>query len=151
MSMNKYDSTAIDLSETCFGDYVSEYSFEEAAASGQLMNVTSWVQHEMGYGKNRYSVQVAVTAQLWRTIVRISPLAKRWQTVVSRGNDVLWLGSYTLQRAQQVTKDRENFQCFLPTDDDWGTECIKQLRIERRQEKGKPVVVIGFAEEFVLL
>jgi hypothetical protein len=31
------------------------------------------------------------------------------------------------------------------------TECIKQLRIERRQEKGKPVVVIGFAEEFVLL
>ncbi len=151
MSMNKYDSTAIDLSQTSFGDYLSEYSFDEGLTRGLLMNVTSWVQHEMGYGKNRYCVQVAVTTQLWRTIVRISPLAKRWQTVVSRGNDVLWLGSYALQRAQQVTKDRENFQCFLPTDDDWGTECIKQLRIERRQEKGKRVVVIGFTEEFVLV
>ncbi len=151
MSINEYDNTAIDLSKSAFGEYVSEYSFDEALANGLLLNVTSWVQHEMGYGSNRYCVQVAVTSQLWKTIVRISPLAKKWQTVVGRGNDVLWLGSYALQRAQQVTRDRANFQCFLPTDDDWGTECIKQLRIERREENGKQVAVIGYAEEFAML
>ena len=115
------------------------------------MDVTSWVRHEMGFGPNRYRVRVAVTAKLWKTIVRISPLAKTWQTVVSRGNDTMWLAAYALQRAQQIHRDEANFQCFLPTDDDWGTECIKPLRVERRQEKGKPVVVIGFVEEFVLL
>ena len=115
------------------------------------MNVTSWVRQEMGFGPNRYCVQVAVTARLWKTIVRISPLAKRWQTVVSRGNDVLWLSAYAWQRARQVHRDAANFQCFLPTDDDWGSECLKPLRVEHRQEKGKRVVVIGFAEEFVLL
>ena len=151
MTINDYDNGAIDLTQNSFGDYASEYSFAEAVAQGHLLNVTSWVRHEMGFGPNRYRVQVALTAPLWKTIVRISPLAKRWQTVVSRGNDVLWLSAYALQRAQQVHRDAANFQCFLPTDDDWGTECIKPLRVERRQEKGKPVVVIGFVEEFVLL
>lgn len=151
MSINEYDNTAIDLSQTCFGEYVSEYSFDEALSSGLLLNVTSWVVHEMGFGTNRYCVKVAVTARLWKTIVRVSPLAKRWQTVVGRGNDTLWLGAYALQRAQQVTRDRANFQCFLPTDDDWGSECIQQLHIERREEKGKRVVVIGFTEEFATL
>ncbi len=151
MTINKYDNTALDLSENSFGEYVSEYSFAEALASGLLLDVTSWVQHEMGYGTNRYQVKVAVTARLWKTIVRISPLAKAWQTVVGRGNDVLWLAAYALQRAQQVKRDEANFQCFLPTEDDWGTECIKPLRIERREENGKPVVVIGFVEEFAML
>ncbi len=151
MTINKFDNRAIDLSQDSFGEYVNEYSFEEAVTAGHLLNVSSWVRHEMGFGTNRYRVQVAVTAQLWRTIVRISPLAKAWQTVVSRGNDTMWLAAYALHRAQQIKRDAANFQCFLPTDDDWGTECIKALRVERRQEKGKPVVVIGFVEEFVSL
>jgi hypothetical protein len=151
MTINKFDNRAIDLSQSSFGEYVSEYSFEEALANGLLLNVTSWVRHEMGFGTNRYVVQVAVTARLWKTIVRISPLAKVWQTVVGRGNDVLWLASYAMHKARQVGSDSANFQCFLPTDDDWGTECIKPLRIERREENGKPVVVIGFAEEFAML
>ncbi len=151
MTSNEYDNRAIDLTQHSFGDYVNEYSFAEAIAGGQLLNVTSWVHHEMGFGPNRYCVPVALTARLWKVIVRISPLAKRWQTVVSRGNDVLWLSAYALQRAQQIHRDAANFQCFLPTDDDWGIECIKPLRVERRQEKGKRVVVIGFREEFVVL
>ena len=148
MTIKKYDNAAIDLSEESFGDFVSEFSFEEALANGLLVNVRSWVRHEMGFGKNRYVVQVAVTARLWKTVVCISPLAKRWQTVVGRGNDVLWLASYALLKARQVGRNAAAFQCFLPTEDDWGAECIKPLRVERREENGKPVVVIGYAEEF---
>jgi hypothetical protein len=151
MTIDKYENTAFDLAQITLGEQVSEYAFADAVAEGLLLNVTSWVRHEMGFGPNRYGVQVALTARLWKTIVRISPLAKRWQTVVSRGNDVMWLSAYALQRAQQIHRDAANFQCFLPTDDDWGTECIKQLRVVRRKEKGKRVVVIGFAEECVLL
>jgi hypothetical protein len=64
MTINKFDNRAIDLSQSSFGEYVSEYSFEEALANGLLLNVTSWVRHEMGFGTNRYVVQVAVTARL---------------------------------------------------------------------------------------
>ena len=151
MSIKKQNNTAIDLASECFGESVSEYSFEEALANGLLVNVTSWVRHEMGFGESRYVVQVAVTARLWKTIVCISPLAKVWQSVVGRGNDVLWLASYALHKARQVGDASANFQCFLPTEDDWGTECIKRLRAERREENGRPVVVIGYAEELALL
>lgn len=147
MTIKKLDNTAINLANESFGTYTSEYSFEEALASGVLLNVTSWVRHEMGFGESRYSVQVAITARLWKTIVRIAPLAKRWQTVASRGNDVLWLASYALQKARLIGDEVANFQCFLPCDDDWGTECIKHLRAERSQHGKKGVVVIGFAEE----
>jgi hypothetical protein len=47
------------------------------------------VRHEMGFGESRYRVQVAVTARLWKTIVRVSPLAKVWQTVVPSWSNVL--------------------------------------------------------------
>ena len=151
MTIKKYDNSAIDLTSESFGEYVSEYSFQEALQNGLVVNVTSWVRHEMGFGSNRYVVQVAVTARLWKTIVSISPLAKVWQTVVGRGNDVLWLASYALRKARQVGDDAANFDCFLPTEDDWGTECIKPLRAERREENGKPVVVIGYAEEMATL
>ena len=151
MTTRKYDNSAIDLSQESLASYVSEYSFEEALANGLLVNVTSWVCHEMGFGPSRYSVQVAVTASLWKTIVRISPLAKVWQTVVGRGNDVLWLAAYAMHRARQVGGDAANFQCFLPTEDDWGSECVKPLRVEAREENGKPRIVIGYVEEFALL
>ena len=151
MTTRKYDNSAIDLSQESLASYVSEYSFEEALANGLLVNVTSWVRHEMGFGTSRYSVQVAVTARLWKTIVRISPLAKVWQTVVGRGNDVLWLAAYAMHRARQVGGDTANFQCFLPTEDDWGSECVKPLRVEAREENGKPRIVIGYVEEFALL
>lgn len=151
MTLKKYDNSAIDLSRVSFGDYVSEYSYEEALSNGLLVNVTSWVRHEMGFGESRYSVQVAVTARLWKTVVRISPLAKVWQTVVGRGNDVLWLASYALHKAHRVGMEAASFQSFLPTDDDCGTECIKQLRVQRRVEHGKPVIVIGYAEEFAIM
>lgn len=93
MAIKRHDNSAIDLSQVSFGDYSGEYTFEEARSNGTLVNVTSWVRHEMGFGESRYRVQVAVTARLWKTIVRVSPLAKVWQTVVGRGNDVLWLAS----------------------------------------------------------
>lgn len=148
MTIKKHDNAACDLSEASFANSANEYSFEEALATGTAINVTSWVRHEMGFGPNRYCVQVAVTARLWKTIVRISPLAKAWQTVVSRGNDVLWLASYALNEARRIGAESSSFQCFLPTEDDWGTECIKHLRVMYCVENGKPAVVIGFAEEF---
>ncbi len=103
----------------------------------------TWVPHS-GAG-----AQVAVTANLWRTIVRISPLAKVWQTVVGRGNDVLWLASYALRKASQVGDQSATYQCFLPTDDDWGTESVKPLFASRCAGNGKQVVVIGYADEFI--
>lgn len=151
MTIKKHDNSAIDLSNVGFGDYTGECTFDEGVASGLLLNVSSWVRNEMNFGKTRYSIEVAVTAQLWKTIVRISPLAKRWQTVVGRGNDVLWLASYALHKACQVGQDTANFQCFLPTEDDWGTECIKLLRVQCSIQEGRSVVVIGYVEEFAEL
>lgn len=151
MTIKKYDNSAIDLSEVDFGDYTGECTFEEGIASGLLLNVSSWVRNEMNFGKNRYSVEVAVTARLWKTIVRISPLAKRWQTVVSRGNDALWLASYALHKARQVGQETANFQCFLPTEDDWGDECVKLLRVQWSVQDDRPVIVIGYVEEFAML
>lgn len=151
MTIKKHDNSAIDLSDVGFGDYTGECTFDEGIASGVLLNVSSWVRNEMNFGKSRYSVEVAVTARLWKTIVRISPLAKRWQTVVGRGNDVLWLASYALHKARQVGQDTANFQCFLPTEDDWGTECIKLLRIRCSFQEGRSVIVIGYVEEFAEL
>ncbi|MEX2309830.1 MAG: hypothetical protein WD738_19825 [Pirellulales bacterium] len=150
MTIKKYDNSAIDLSQVSFGDYSAEYTFEEALSNGTLVNVTSWVRHEMGFGESRYRVQVAVTARLWKTIVCVSPMAKVWQTVVGRGNDVLWLASYALHKARQVGMQTANFQCFLPTEDDWGTECIKPLRVQRSLHDGRPVIVIGYVEEFAM-
>ena len=150
MNIKKHDNTAFDLAKECFGQYSSEYTFEEGLSNGVLLNVTSWVRHEMGFGESRYRVEVAVTARLWKTIVRVSPLAKVWQTVVGRGNDVLWLASYALHKARQVGLEAANFECFLPTEDDFGTECIKQLRAERSTQNGRPVIVIGYVEEFAI-
>jgi hypothetical protein len=150
MNIKKHDNTAIDLAKESFAPYSAEQTFEEALSNGLLLNVTSWVRHEMGFGESRYRVEVAVTARLWRTIVRVSPLAKVWQTVVGRGNDVLWLSSYALHKARQVGLEAANFECFLPTEDDFGTECIKQLRAERRTPDGRHVIVIGYAEEFAM-
>ena len=147
MNIKKLDNAAIDLENESFGRYSVEFSFEEALANGVLVNVTSWVRHEMGFGENRYRVEVAVTARLWKTIVRISPLAKVWQTVVGRGNDVLWLASYALHKARQVALELADFECFLPTDDDFGTESVKQLRAERREQDGRNYIVIGYVDE----
>jgi hypothetical protein len=44
-----------------------------------------------------------------------------------------------------------NFECFLPTEDDFGTECIKPLRVQRSREDERPVIVIGYVEEFAML
>ena len=147
MNIKKHDNTAIDLANENFGQYSAEYTFEEALSNGMLLNVTSWVRHEMGFGENRYRVEVAVTARLWKTIVCVSPLAKVWQTVVGRGNDVLWLASYTLHKARQVGLEAATFECFLPTEDDFGTECIKQLRAMRSTQDGRPRIVIGYEDE----
>ena len=151
MNIKKHDHMAIDLATESFGDYSREHTFEEALANGVLVNVTSWVRHEMGFGENRYRVEVAVTARLWRTIVRVSPLAKVWQSVVGRGNDVLRLASYALHKGRQVGLEAANFECFLPTEDDFGTECIKQLRAARSRHEGRPVIVIGYLEEFAIV
>lgn len=151
MNIKKHDSTAIDLAKESFGQYSAEYTFEEALANGVLVNVTSWVRHEMGFGESRYRAEVAVSARLWKTIVRVSPLAKVWQTVVGRGNDVLWLASYALHKARQVGLEAAHFECFLPTEDDFGTECIKQLRAERSMQDGRSRIVIGYAEEIAAL
>jgi hypothetical protein len=148
MTIKKLDNTAIDLAEESFGEYQAEYTFEEALANGLLVNVTSWVRHEMGFGENRYRVEVAVTARLWKTIVRVAPLAKVWQTVVSRGNDVLWQASFALRQARQIARETARFQCFLPTDDETGTDCVKVLRVEVSTNDGRPTIVIGYAEEF---
>lgn len=64
MNIKKHDNTAIDLANESFGNYSAEYTFEEALSNGVLVNVTSWVRHEMGFGENRYRVEVAVTARL---------------------------------------------------------------------------------------
>ena len=151
MNIKKHDNTAFDLANESFGQYSAEYTFEEALSNGLLVTVTSWVRHEMGFAENRYRVEVAVTARVWKTIVCVSPLAKVWQTVVGRGNDMLWLASYALHKARQVGLEAANFECFLPTEDDFGTECIKQLRAERRTQDGRPVIVIGYVEEFAML
>ena len=151
MTIKKYDNSAIDLAEVDFGDYTGECTFDDGIDSGVLLNVSSWVRNEMNFGRNRYSVEVAVTARLWKTIVRISPLAKRWQTVVSRGNDALWLASYALHKARQVGMETANFQCFLPTEDDWGDECVKLLRVQCSLQEGRSVIVIGYVEEFAEL
>ena len=151
MTIKKYDNSAIDLSKVDFGNYTGDCTFEEGIASGVLLNVSSWVRNEINFARNRYSGEVAVTARLWKTIVRISPLAKAWQTVVGRGNDVLWLASYALHKARQVGLEAANFQCFLPTEDDWGTECVKLLRVQCSLQDGKPVIVIGYVEEFAML
>src|SRR5262245_6467795 len=134
MNIKKHDNTAIDLANESFGNYSAECTFEDALSNGALVNVTSWVRHEMGFGENRYRVWVAVTVRLWKIIVRVSPLSKVCQTVVGRGNDVLWLASYALHKAHQVSLEAANFDCFLPTEDDFGTECIKPLRVERRTQ-----------------
>lgn len=150
MNIKKHDNTAFDLANESFGQYSAEYTFEEALSNGMLVNVTSWVRHEMGFAENRYRVEVAVTARVWKTIVCVSPLAKVWQTVVGRGNDMLWLASYALHKGRQVGLEAANFECFLPTEDDFGTECIKQLRVERTRPDGRPVIVIGYTEEFAM-
>jgi hypothetical protein len=147
MNIKKHDHTAFDLANESFASDSREFTFEEALSNGVLVNVTSWVRHEMGFGENRYRVEVAVTARLWKTIVRVSPLAKVWQTVVGRGNDVLWLASYALHKARQVGLETASFECFLPTEDDFGTECIKQLRAMRSTQDGRPKVVIGYDDE----
>ena len=151
MTIKKFDNAAFDLSQESFPNYPSEYSFEQQLESGLIVNVTSWVQREMGFGEGRFRVRVAVTARLWRTIVTIAPLAKSFHTVTGRGNDVLWLAAYALQKARRHEADSARFQCFLPTEDDWGDDCIKPLYVRRGEERDKPYVVIGYAEEFAVV
>ena len=151
MTIKKFDNTAHDLSVESFSNYPSEYSFEHALENGLVVNVTSWVQREMGFGPTRYRIQVAVTAQLWKSIVTIAPMAKVWQTVTGRGNDVLWLAAYAMQKAKRYGAESARFQCFLPTDDDWGTQAIKPLYVREGEENGKPHIVIGYVEDFAVM
>ncbi|MCA9179981.1 MAG: hypothetical protein KDA51_00975, partial [Planctomycetales bacterium] len=134
-----------------FGDYASEYSFDYALENGLVVNVTSWVQREMGFGRSRYRIRVAVTARLWQSIVTVAPLARVWQTVTGRGSDVLWLASYALQKARRYGAETAKFDCFLPTEDDFGTDCIQPLCVKAGEERGKPYIVIGHAEEFAII
>lgn len=151
MTIKLIDNAAIDLSDVSFGDYSGEYSFDYALDNGLLVNVTGWVKHEMGFGANRYRVQIAVTARLWRTLVTIAPLAKTFQTVTGRGNDVLWLAAYALHKAKRDGEDAARFQSFLPTADEWGEECVKHLYAQRGEDNDKQYVVIGYFEEFAML
>ncbi len=151
MTIKKFDNTAFDLSTESFSSVPSDYSFQHALDNGLVVIVTSWVQREMGFGPTRYRIQVAVTAQLWKSIVTIAPLAKSFQTVTGRGNDVLWLAAYAMQKAKRFGAETARFQCFLPTEDDWGTGCIKPLYVKEGEEDGKPHVVIGYAEEFAVM
>ena len=147
----KKDASATDLSTVSFGDYVSEYSYEEALESGVLVKVTAWAVPEMGFaGDGRFRVQVAVTAQAFRAVSEIPPLAAVWQTTRGRGHDLLWVASYALRKARKLGREVSTFQAFVPTTDD--EEDVKAFRVESGvREDSRPIVVVGTAEEFALL
>lgn len=151
MTVKKFDNMAIDLSHESFNEFASEYSFDYALENGLLVNVTSWVKKEMGFAPHRYRIQVAVTARLWRDIVTISPVAKKWQSVTGRGNDLLWLAAYALEKARRVGDFECRFRCFLPTADSWDEECYPKLYAKRGKDNGRLHVVIGYAEEFTMI
>jgi len=147
MKLAQQKQTAIDLSDTCFGDHLSTYSHEELLSNGVLVNVTAWVHREMGFDPRGYRVQVALSARLWRSVAAIPALARTWQTFRVRGGELLWVASYALRKARRLGLEASDFQAFLPTEGD--EEDIKMLRVVcSAGEDRKLVVTVGFADEF---
>ncbi|MCO6042677.1 hypothetical protein NG895_02045 [Aeoliella sp. ICT_H6.2] len=149
MKLTPKTSADIQLEQTSFTPNVYADAYRQLADQGELVNVTSWVRAEMGFSQSTGRVNAMLTADLWRVLVRISPWAKRWQTVTSRGRDILWMASYALQQARTSGRNAYTFQAFLPTDDQEEAFCT--LRVEYSTcESGRPVVLIGFAEQLAL-
>ena len=138
------------LKEATIGTEVYNDTYRELADQGRLVNVTNWVQPEMTFCKKGGRVQLMLTAELWRLLVSISPWARRWQTIRSRGNELLWLASFALRQARSQGRHAYTFQAFLPTEDD--SDGYQTLRVEySTNHSGRPVILIGFAEHLALL
>lgn len=137
----------IDLKNEAFGQRT--YSYEQLLGSGCLVNVTAWVRPEMhfGEGEMRYRVDAAVTAKLWRTLHQIPGDVRFFQTVRSRGHDVVWISSWALSQARKAGLDCVFFQVVLPTSEN--EEDCKTLKVRYVIGRdGRPRVTIGFPEEF---
>ena len=143
---------AVDLNQEAFSESTRSYSFQHLLDSGSLVNVTAWVVPEMNFGgqKDRWRVQASVTAKVWRTLHQIPAEVRFFQTVRSRGHDVLWIASWALSQARKVGLDCVYFQVVLPTDQH--EEDCKTLKIEYLVGRdGRGRVTIGFPDEFPLV
>ena len=148
-TLKKDDIHVADLADENLVQQTSDYSYRELVTRGVVVDVTRWLQTEMGFAEYHFQVDVAVTAKLWKTIVTISPVSKAWQTMESRGCDLLLLAFHSLQHARLVGQSHALFSCFLPTDDD-ADDFVHRLRAERSVDGGHRAIVIGFADEFPL-
>lgn len=149
---NAQTAEAVDLTDATFANSARSYSYEHLLDSGCLMNVTAWVVPEMSFGERKRSwrVQAAVTAKLWRTLHQIPPQVRFFQTVRSRGHDVLWIAGWALLQARHAGLDCVYFQVVLPTNE--REEDCKTLKIEYQVGRdGRGRVTIGFPDEFPLV
>ncbi len=136
-----------DLSATEFVGGATEYSFEEALARGRIIDVTCWVVSEMGFAGPNIRVHVAITARLWNRMLQIATRMSRFQTVVGRRNDVLWLAAYAMEQAKKFGREAATFDALLPTDDG-DDAAIERLRVAKNQTRSdRTVVTIGFVDE----
>ena len=150
MKLTTKPETNNPLKEAVFTSPIYAEAYRELADQGRLVNVTNWVQPEMGFSVQGGRVRAMLTAELWRLLVSISPWARRWQTTRGRGHDILWLASYALQQARITGRQAYTFPAFLPTDDE--EEGVRTLRVEySTTESGRPVILIGLAEQLALL
>jgi len=123
--------------------------YEERLQKQQLIRVTGWTHPEMGLSKSNKPVEAAVTKELWKSLVNASPTARTWQTVRTRGGELLWVASYALRRARAMGHEAAAFQVCLPTDDE---EVFTMLRIEYAPYvagRGSELVVLGYPEDFL--
>lgn len=149
---NTQTAEAMNLNQEAFSDTARSYSFEHLLEAGCLVNVTAWVAPEMNFGghKDRWRVQATVTGKVWRTLHQIPAAVRFFQTVRSRGHDVLWIASWALSHARKVGLDCVYFQVVLPTDEH--DEDCKTLKVEYQVGRdGRGRVTIGFPDEFPLV
>ena len=151
MPTHKLDNALLDLSQESFCNYPNDYSFSNALDQGFLVNITSWVQAEMGFFPHPRRGRVAVTAKLWRDLASISPFTKKWQSVTGRGNDLLWRAAQALHHAQLTEVDEARFRCHLPSEESLGEECLRLLFARRGEEDERLYIIIGYAEETSIL
>ena len=142
-------SNALSLESENFGEYVSDFCFEELLQSGVLIKVSGWVIREMGFSLKGLRVNAVITASLWKTIISVPTYVQQFQSIRGRGNDVMWQAAYALQIARERGAEIARFQTFLPSSDlDAAAE--KVLRVEYTEQGGREWVTIGLAEEIAI-
>ena len=125
--------------------YRPQFSYERALARGAIVDITAWCGQVLA--RAEVTVRVAVTARLWKRLVRTCARMTSSQTAGVQNRDVVRLAARALEQAQRAGMNAANFHVRLPNESDEQT-----LRVESQElDESTTEVIIGFPEELASL